>query len=248
MFEDTSDKIRRNLLALSTAVIISQFLGFNLTEPAVTFLGAGKVVIAHPERIWAGLLIVWLYLFYRYWTLKSTSATKDELKGEYRTGLQKKRIDNIKSIVVRECTGKKSLLGKTNIGSPANIGGTLMPDYLELIEHSIIFHPNTPPSELRSDHIKDVSIVLIFENPSSDVDFTKYKEALNKIGLGANPNDAKSFGVTFPAEITLYNIQKLNCKVRTIISIILKSEHFSEIASALLVSGLALIIIISKIF
>jgi hypothetical protein len=50
--DDTPDKIRRNLVFVSAALILSKFLGVNFSGTNLPILGDTLSVIGEKERIW----------------------------------------------------------------------------------------------------------------------------------------------------------------------------------------------------
>lgn len=63
--DDTEDKLRRNLVAVSAAVLAASFLDYRL--PAIASLcGLGAVDAAHTPRVWLACVFFILYLLGRY--------------------------------------------------------------------------------------------------------------------------------------------------------------------------------------
>lgn len=89
--DDTPDKIRRNLVFVSAALILSKFLGVNFSGANLPILGDTLSVIGEKERIWWAILFLWCYFAYRFVSLKNTQ----RVVRNYRKSIQK-------LIVIRE--------------------------------------------------------------------------------------------------------------------------------------------------
>lgn len=108
--DDTPDKIRRNLVFVSVALILSKFLGVNFSGANLPILGDTLSVIGEKERIWWAILFLWCYFAYRFVSLKNTQ----RVVINYRKSIQKlitirEKQDKVNA-VKRAASGKKSLI------------------------------------------------------------------------------------------------------------------------------------------
>ncbi|HSI42838.1 MAG TPA: hypothetical protein VK949_00715 [Methylotenera sp.] len=98
--DDSSEKVRRNVLIFSFAIVVSSYLN-------LTFQKQGKIFSAiefdnvSPFKFWIVITGVLIYLFYRYWFDTQTSVSIDLCKSEY-SSLRYKNIKNILTEDIRK--------------------------------------------------------------------------------------------------------------------------------------------------
>lgn len=108
--DDTPDKIRRNLVVVSAALIISKFLGVNFSGANLPILGDTLSVIGEKDRIWWAVLFLWAYLAYRFFSLKDTRENLLSLLPDVRHRYHEQKIQDYKNAIARAMTQKRSFL------------------------------------------------------------------------------------------------------------------------------------------
>ncbi|MFK4448498.1 hypothetical protein ABH944_008534 [Caballeronia udeis] len=94
--DDTPDKLRRNVVALSAAILAIAF--FNLSfRPTGTLLGFAEVSNVSPLKVWVALLVVLLYVFLRYHFSEQTSTERATMV----TDFQKTRLQAVRQHLER---------------------------------------------------------------------------------------------------------------------------------------------------
>lgn len=108
--DDSPDKVRRNLVVVSAALIISKFLGVNFSGANLPILGDTLSVIGEKERIWWAILFLWCYFAYRFVSLKNTQrVVRDYPKLIQKLIVIREKLDKINA-VKRAALGKKSII------------------------------------------------------------------------------------------------------------------------------------------
>lgn len=108
--DDSPDKIRRNLVVVSAALIISKFLGVNFSGANLPILGDTLSVIGEKDRIWWAILFLWCYFAYRFVSLKNTQrVVRDYPKSIQKLITIREKQDKVNA-VKRAASGKKSLI------------------------------------------------------------------------------------------------------------------------------------------
>lgn len=74
--EDTQDKVRRNLVAFSAAIVIGWFLDLKLTAMTKLFVSTSDLNNVDAGKLWIVAFVVLIYLFLRY---KFDVATNSQL-------------------------------------------------------------------------------------------------------------------------------------------------------------------------
>ncbi|WLE64200.1 hypothetical protein GIY62_34820 (plasmid) [Burkholderia plantarii] len=81
--DDLPDKLRRNLVALSAAIVAITVFHLSF-KPTGTLLGFAEVGNVTPLKVWTALSAVLLYVFLRYWFHDDTGADRQALAAHYR--------------------------------------------------------------------------------------------------------------------------------------------------------------------
>ncbi|MBC3929221.1 hypothetical protein [Undibacterium sp. CY21W] len=113
--DDSPDKVRRNLVVVSAALIISKFLGVNFSGSNLPILGDTLSVIGEKERIWWAVLFVWMYICYRFWTLKTTRENVSSSIREFKQKYNEQNEQEFKNSVIRAMSKKRSRLCRAAI-------------------------------------------------------------------------------------------------------------------------------------
>ena len=82
--DDTDDKIRRNLVAFSSVVILGAWLGLPLSAVADRVLAAGTVDKLEPWRVWSAVVAELVYLVLRFRFSKETRSDAFAAREEWR--------------------------------------------------------------------------------------------------------------------------------------------------------------------
>jgi hypothetical protein len=98
MEEDSDDKIRRNLIVVSTAVLVGAWLELPAASVMKRVLGDDISATVQPWRLWAAVLAMLFYLALRYrFSLGAPKAWYDA-----RSELQRFRLSAMDAVLVRE--------------------------------------------------------------------------------------------------------------------------------------------------
>jgi hypothetical protein len=85
--DDTPDKLRRNVVVLSAAILAIAF--FNLSfRPTGTLLGFAEVSNVSTFKVWLALSVVLLYVFLRYHFSEQTSAERATMAADFKATRQ----------------------------------------------------------------------------------------------------------------------------------------------------------------
>ncbi|USS44472.1 hypothetical protein [Burkholderia glumae] len=82
MMDDLPDKLRRNLVALSAAIVAITMFHLSF-KPTGTLLGFAEVGNVTPLKVWTALSAVLVYVFLRYWFHDDTGADRQGLAAHY---------------------------------------------------------------------------------------------------------------------------------------------------------------------
>ena len=82
VMEDTQDKVRRNLVVFSAAIVIGWFLDLKLTAITQLFVSTSDLINADARKLWIVTFAVLVYLFLRY---KFDTATNFQLTADSTT-------------------------------------------------------------------------------------------------------------------------------------------------------------------
>lgn len=80
-FDDTANKVRRNVVVLSSGIIIASVLELQ-TDQASKLFGVIELQSVSTLRFWILLSIILIYVFLRYWFDSETSTQKSRLLSE----------------------------------------------------------------------------------------------------------------------------------------------------------------------
>lgn len=79
--DDSSEKIRRNLLVFSFIIVVSSFLDISIQKESKVF-NAFDLASVSPFKFWLVITFILIYLFYRYWFDTNSHAAIDHFKNE----------------------------------------------------------------------------------------------------------------------------------------------------------------------
>lgn len=82
--DDSSDKLRRNAIVLSFALIVTSFLGVKINSQDITILGSKIHSDVPAWKCWIILFLTQFYCFARYWTDKVNQAYVREFLDKYK--------------------------------------------------------------------------------------------------------------------------------------------------------------------
>jgi hypothetical protein len=80
-FDDTAEKVRRNVVILSSAIIIAWFLNLHVDRASKLF-GVIELESTPPIKLWGLAIIIMIYVFLRYWFDEKTRSQKNHLYSE----------------------------------------------------------------------------------------------------------------------------------------------------------------------
>lgn len=81
-FDDSSEKLRRNLLVFSFAILVSTFLNLGI-QKQTTIFSSIDIASVSPLKFWCLITLVLIYLFYRYWFDDKTNQAINLFKTEF---------------------------------------------------------------------------------------------------------------------------------------------------------------------
>jgi len=154
--EDTQDKVRRNLVVFSAAIVIGWFLDLKLTAITKLFVAA-DIDNVNTGRLWIVILATLIYLFLRYWFDSPTKSQIDSLINEL-------KVQKIKYL-------NTYLLGEVN---QINRTGRFSPIFSATLSDAV----NHQKEELKKEYSQNISFGLQISAPwsaESLVDHNKTK-------------------------------------------------------------------------
>lgn len=80
-FDDTAEKVRRNVVVLSAGIIITSALNLQVDQASKLF-GVIELQFISSFKFWILLTVVLIYVFLRYWFDKETTSQKSHLLSE----------------------------------------------------------------------------------------------------------------------------------------------------------------------
>jgi hypothetical protein len=105
--DDTPDKLRRNVVVLSAAIVAITIFHLSFT-PKATLLGFAEVGTITPLKVWLALSAVLGYVFLRYWfhddTTRERAALADHYRGLRYAALQRCLGAEIERYFMRQCS------------------------------------------------------------------------------------------------------------------------------------------------
>ncbi|BBB61179.1 hypothetical protein UNDKW_2906 [Undibacterium sp. KW1] len=157
MMDDTSDKVRRNLVAFCTAILIAFFLGIKIEEVQPLLL---KANIANKERLWPVLLVVWLYLFYRFKVSKSTLETWEVWKAKRREIFHNIKRHDSRIIIEKYLYDQKTYLGSVMFTPFVNSSWKPLPEKFKV---KAVSFDSDFDSRLKKDYIDNIIVNIEFD-------------------------------------------------------------------------------------
>lgn len=105
LIDDTTEKLRRNLIVLSFTIVIGSFMGLDFDQQGKLFSVISYTELS-PLKFWSTLLAIQTYVFLRYWFDNDREKDKTQAKEEYEAIKQ----SLISFLLCREI--KKAILNK----------------------------------------------------------------------------------------------------------------------------------------
>jgi hypothetical protein len=104
--EDSKDKVRRNLVVFCSLILIAKYLGVRLETPEISIASIIKYQLPHPENILFVLLILQVYLAYRFFLLDETQKEIMDIKNTLLFKIINRNEESIKLAILDRFRGK----------------------------------------------------------------------------------------------------------------------------------------------
>lgn len=233
--EDTQDKVRRNLVVFSAAIVIGWFLDLKLAAITQLFVSASDLNNVDAIKLWFVTFVVLIYLFLRY---KFDTATNLQL-----ANLSNEWVAIRRSYLSKYLFRKISKINRTGEFLPI-FGSTLMGGVTQEIE------------KLKEEHACEIQFRLRMSNPwfkDEEIDSDE-SESLWKgvVGIeetylkaGAVRNLVVSSGQRHDFLIPLSG--RIWITLHSIIHVAFYSKSAVDLFLPIFLSGLALIVVAGKL-
>ena len=232
-FDDSKDKVRRNLVSFSAALLIAQFIGIHIKDLEITPIGKITSKVDHPENIHIVLFVIWTYLAYRFAaSIEFSLNAFTVISGKFQEIFNAKRKAVVDKTIIQALKGKKSLNIVTFMGGKDGaLNSRIISEAIKKYSPRInILGKETDPQYEHS--LDSIEIHLSFNSASSELKDKVMYDFQNELAFNIAPmtiiKNTTKFEVGFMADIRLSKWTLFCMKLETTINTVI-SPDFSEI-------------------